>query len=542
MVKLDFWNNPLVVSAMRQRYRRGSPGLTASAYLLLLICIGAMLHYTQDEMELPWIRMYLVVIIGIQFVVSGLFAVLSTSVSMQAEVNNRTLDFQRIAALSPRQILLGKILGEPSSGYLLAIATVPLVVLCCLWGGASLDVAGLLYINLATTTLMLASLGIVRKLEPSEIKPGWGGQNQSSGASVAIMIMFIVPWTLMGAGNFAVANSQNPLATIVGCFTPILSIYGLAMDDPWGAGFTFWGVKHSYLYVTPYAQLALAALCFEGMARKLKRPLDPLLSKPSAYGLLIVIDVVAAGLLFGNTPVDGLGVMSAEFCLVHLVAGLILIMIVTPRRTVYETWIWRFRGRGAWLRDSLLDDRSENVAVLATVAAIGAINLPLLVWLPSELLNQAGPTPVAMSTVVTMMLCTGLLIVSLGVLYQWFMLVGDRNGSIAFFLFVGAVVVLPALVGYYFAEIAPEMTGEDFTREAALFRSMTPVSHFSAWARFPDNALSVAPMAGIYGLLLVVSWILLRRRVDQQRRVVDSKLESMQVVETSERGQDLAAR
>ena len=137
-----------------------------------------------------------------------------------------------------------------------------------------------------------------------------------------------------------------------------MSLYGMAMGAPWSAGFLFWGVKLPYLVVTPIVQLALAALFFEGMARKLRSPLDPMLSKLQAYALLIVVDVVAAGILFGNIPLDGLNVMSVEFCLVHLVAGLIVIMIVTPRGEAYLSWVWRLRGRSTWLRDSWLGARS----------------------------------------------------------------------------------------------------------------------------------------------------------------------------------------
>ncbi len=89
-------------------------------------------------------------------------------------------------------------------------------------------------------------------------------------------------------------------------------------------------------------------------------------------------------------------------------------------------------------------------------------------------------------------------------------------------------------------EIVPEMTGKDYVHEAALFRSLTPIYQFSAWYQSPANPLDAWPLVAVYGLMLVVFWILLRRRVDQHRRVVDSKLKAMEVVGTRERGEELA--
>ena len=39
------WENPLVVSAMRQRYRSGTPRLTLCAYIAALLGVGALINY-----------------------------------------------------------------------------------------------------------------------------------------------------------------------------------------------------------------------------------------------------------------------------------------------------------------------------------------------------------------------------------------------------------------------------------------------------------------------------------------------------------------
>src|SRR5206468_3384014 len=109
---------------------------------------------------------YFLTLMGIQFLVSALTASAATATSIRTEVVNRTLDFQRIAALSPRQILFGKLFGEPAQAYLWAIASVPLAVFCWQLGGVSLDLLAILYVNLATTTLLFGAMGLGNRLEP----------------------------------------------------------------------------------------------------------------------------------------------------------------------------------------------------------------------------------------------------------------------------------------------------------------------------------------------------------------------------------------
>src|SRR5438105_2613260 len=127
---LDFWNNPIVVSAFRVKYRKGGLFRNMAVYLLGLAVIGAAMEYYKARLPVPgdWVHYYFYTLMGIQFLVSALTASSATSVSIKNEVVNRTLDFQRIAALSPRQILLGKLFGEPAHAYLSAIASVPLAV------------------------------------------------------------------------------------------------------------------------------------------------------------------------------------------------------------------------------------------------------------------------------------------------------------------------------------------------------------------------------------------------------------------------------
>ena len=87
---------------------------------------------------------------------------------MNAEVVNRTLDFQRIVTLSPRAILMGKMIGEPALSYFLMIASMPLAAICWGFGAASGSVIFWLYVNLTTFTLMWAAFGLINSLDAAD--------------------------------------------------------------------------------------------------------------------------------------------------------------------------------------------------------------------------------------------------------------------------------------------------------------------------------------------------------------------------------------
>src|SRR5439155_17013749 len=122
------------------------------------------------------------------------------------------------------------------------------------------------------------------------------------------------------------------------------------------------------------------------MVLRLINPLNPSLSKMLSYLTLLAVDVMTAAVLLEPTPF-GLAIEPrvTAFCLVHLLAGLLLMNCVTPWRASLESWVWRFRGRTPLLWDWWLGERSENGLVLITFSALGISCLVLLVLLPAGL-------------------------------------------------------------------------------------------------------------------------------------------------------------
>src|SRR5438270_10620523 len=104
-MSFDFWNNPLVVSAFRRKYRRSGPSQLLILYPLSLLVFGMAVPYFRPDIGREWPRVAFMLLMCLQTLVSGLAAAVGTSASMKSEVAKQTLDFQRLSSLSPRQIL-----------------------------------------------------------------------------------------------------------------------------------------------------------------------------------------------------------------------------------------------------------------------------------------------------------------------------------------------------------------------------------------------------------------------------------------------------
>src|SRR5438128_1239421 len=124
-MKLDFWNNPIVVSSFRVRARKGNPMHWLVGYPVMLLLVGSAVPYFIPHIANDWPRIGFYILMGLQFLLLGIMAGSATSGSMKAEVAKQTLDFQRISSLSARQILLGKLLAEAAMPFFLAVSSFP---------------------------------------------------------------------------------------------------------------------------------------------------------------------------------------------------------------------------------------------------------------------------------------------------------------------------------------------------------------------------------------------------------------------------------
>jgi hypothetical protein len=514
-MRLDFWNNPIIVSAFRVKYRRGGLFHLTTLYMLLLVVGGAVLNYYNQHLgNRPWQQNYFIALMGLQFFLSPLLAAVATAGSMKAEVVNRTLDFQRIAALSPPQILLGKLLGEPSLSYLLAVATIPLAVWCWALGvpGVGLIELCLLYFNLLTTTLLFGSIGLLNRLEVPEGKLSGGG---SSGGAVWGWLLLSV-YASIGTG---IASTTTPWYAVPTALpTPVLIIFGTAKGDPWLYDALLYGRPLAYLVLTPVVQLIVAALCFQMMVRRLINPLNTPFAKRTAYASVLLADVLAVAVLYDRSDRD-VGLTCTRFCLIHLGGSLALLAAVTPRRETLVSWVWRYRGRRPRWLDLWLGARSENTLVLPTVCGIGVVMLGGGLLLPAGLSRGWPSLQPMVGTVVAATGLTCVLILASGALSQWLEFTFSRGAGGYYVSLLGFAVSLPHLLGDYF--------------HLDWLLALSPSAYYAQLFDFPGLAqrepLPLWPVLSLYGLFTVVIWLHFQYRLGRLEKGVDHQLLEMGV-------------
>lgn len=528
----DFWNNPLVVTSMRLKFRKGSPALAASMYAIALLGIGGVLHYIDTQgpgLPIAFGRAYLVAIFGVQFAVSGGMALFGVAASMTAEVANRTLDFQRIVSLSPRQIMLGKMLGDPALSYFFAVMTIPFAAICLFLGGGSAAVVLAMYVNLATFTLMAAAGGLMHTLVLPENSPQ---RNRGSFAGMFMMVLFMVPW--MAARSGAVLG--NPwLATPLGLLTPIPSLVRQAQGDAFSATVPLWGLSVPSLLAAPVAQLAVAWWIVAAMARRLRSTLDPPLKRSRVYAATAVVDVLAAAVCYaewqrGIPLTDGV----YRYCLAHLLALLVITPAATPSHAAATSWLWRGRMFSSAWRDWLGGNRSPAVGMYAVQAALCVAIFLAAAWAPACLSSPNGWTD--FTEIALPLITTGLTGLAMASLYQAMSVVSAKSGRTLAVFLIAMIFILPPIAAAVVREL-PNGAGADS------ILAISPAAYLlSNMSRFSSPAvLPVATLVASLGVL-AVSMAVLRRWVARHGRIVAAKLAKMGVEPANPRAADAVIR
>jgi hypothetical protein len=508
------WNNPIVISAVRSSFRQRNPTTLTTLYLLALVVGGVILEYTNFRLEDSFPLTYFVCLVAVQWFLSGAGASATATQSMRAELANGTFDFQRIATLAPRDILLGKMLGEPTLAYLMPIAALPLAVLCAVTGPISFDVLVLVHVTLATSTLMAGAMGLRGPLAVQD-NPG---EKKATAPLAGFFWLGSFYFLLFSGLRSAPLLSMPWLAAPAGLLTPLPIFAGLANGEPW-LTFSFFGLPLPYLLVTPVSQLTLTYWMFRGMERQLVHPLNPSGSKKLSYLELIVVDILAAGIIFdmGAWSV-ALPIRTAVFWLVHLVASYYLICDASPSGPALRSWVWRIRP-GAGLRDWFLGDRSENGLMLLTFCVIGIVNQFLFVAVPAVIEGGMTEVPAMLPMMGGAAVVGTVLILTVGSVYQRLLL--QVGGS-------GAGVGMATATLLFLAVLIPHVVGALCRLDWV--KGLSPSAHFWGWLwDDPLSAEHLVPMLAFYGAVLLWARWSLRARLRAMGVDVDRKLREMGV-------------
>lgn len=506
---------------MRLKYRRSSPGLFACLYVFILLGIGMLQHYNSVALSMPFGRQFLLAILGIQFALSGLISLIMVGSSMNAEVNNRTFDFQRIVSLSPREILIGKIIGEPVVGYFLAMATLPLVVVCWLLGGATLASIVLFYVNLVTFTLMCSSVGLLHTLAEPNQTPGKPRSGSIGG--LAFLFIAFLPSMIIRGGT---ALSNPWVGTAVKLLTPVGSLVKLANGEPFAAQIEIWGLSLPSLLVAPLAQLAVAAWFVQVMARRLKNPVHTAFGRYDIYFVLAVVDFLVAGVCYSQWRIGWqAGQLVAQFCLAHIITCLFLLLGGTPSRAILMAWLWRKGGKQSWRRNSLLNSRAEITLALFGMWLLGEGILMVGFVLPAIVASMGKSLPFDGSILLEYLIVTGVLVVALGMICQWCQVFVGKAGNIVFVCIVLVLNIVPPILA---GAVDVSNLGSSRGGSLDLIYSFSPVVFFLS--RVGDSWGYPLPSLPLIIGYLFFAWIThssFRAWRDQRAKTIAGKIKEM---------------
>jgi hypothetical protein len=469
-MRIDFWNNPILVTSVRRRFKGGGLLQVTLFYPLILMVIGAALPYFFPQLEHEWPYYGFNALIVWQYVSSGFLAMAAGSHSLKSEVTNQTLDFLRLTPLTPRQILIGKLLGAITLPTFLSIASFPVAVLCWGLGGVSFHLALLLYFNLFVYILASGATAMVMRLELREDK-----RVEAHGMAVS------------------------------GVLTGFLALATLFLPEP---------ARSAILLFLPLPLLVLAYVNFHVMVRSLASPLNPPVSKGLAYVLAVGLSLVLAFLAGLNHRSAGQAAVAYWIFDTILIAC--LIMTVTPWREVLRSWTWRFRGLMPRHRDEWLGDRSVNTTAVLTLVLIGLASY-LIVFLPlawlmhgSEAIKEEIPALSGAALLSVAML------LMLGFVLQWALLIAGRNGR-------GWVLI------FFFSLLIPQVVA--LLQNMSWLAQLSPYVYYSVWHQDPERVQPLLPVL-LLGMAVVAcaAWRSQRFLLSRMEQAIDRKLEKMGVL------------
>lgn len=530
-MRLVPWKNPLVGTAFLLRARRGNLLLNVILYIILLVMGMAAWQYfvsISPNFKGNPHKIFLLILFGGQCFLSGIIMLGQAGSSIKNEVMNKTLDFQRIASVSPWDILVGKLLGAPVMAYLLAFAAIPIAVFTILNGvpGADFITLILSWLQLLTFLFLVGSCVIQNTLQITSTK----GTGAAPGFGIFMGITGMLIYSTFAGGDSPSYLADPRRMSIGALFTPLTAFSGFSAENPWAARFSWFSLEFPCLLFTPFAHLFTSWFILSIMARRLGTIESTPLGKKQGYLFLVLADVLVAGILnscgtHGKLGAAGMSLQHqlVAFCLIHIAISVIFFVSLTPRMDWVMSWIWRYRQPGSNLRDSLVHDRAPNTIAIFLNAAVasGCVCLMLLLE-TNRLANPMILLDLGLATLATVML--------IGALFQAIHLVSRRYGTAIFILVLIFLVAVPALAGSMLC--SSRLPDYVFLGQGLLY--LTPITQFMRFGLQNQDIkyFDLVPyvMATIYllftGLCVSYTWNWVRRR---NIRVENVKMHLLQI-------------
>jgi hypothetical protein len=452
-------------------------------------------HFAQNT----WLLFYKW-LIGLQGAALSFWTLFSCAQSVSGERDRKTWDFQRVTRVTPVEILIGKLLGEPVLIYFAVLCAAPVTLIAGLAGGLSFGTVISVYLFLALTSLFLG-LGGMWLSTLLESRTRGVGLIGALGLYFVTLLMFQM--RMSGLPGLA-------------AFSPLTGI--IALLEPKGQ-YTSLGIPHTLRPVLFGHEVSWLLMCFLlcgsfsawlalMLVRNLRRDYQEIrpLSRWQAVGCVAFLNFLIYALLRSSLPTRNVdlplrGFTDAKSVATFVVAinALILFLMGLATLTPQERLnVWR-RKRTTGEASAFADDGlSWPWLGISAVVAYGILVSGLLAW------DHTLPLDTGTLETAAVRLLVVLVFVTRDVLFlQWCMLTRLRQPVVKGVLYLG-LYYAAATVLIVLATVSSPNAGQWIT---AL---LTPVQGFDRYVQglaFPMETYVglVVQMVAISAVLVAIN-------------------------------------
>jgi hypothetical protein len=408
-----------------------------------------LVHMQRNFARNTWLLFYQW-LVGIQGVALTFWTLFSCAQSVSGERDRKTWDFQRTTRLTPAEILVGKLLGEPVLIYFAVLCATPVTFIAGLAGGLSIGSVISVFVFLAVTSLFLGLGGMWLSTLLESRTRGVG----------LIGALALYGFTL---GVYGFRDSGLPGLAAISPLTGIIDLLGLNATEPRLAPVLF-GHEVRWVLMSVLLCSSFGAWLTVMLMRNLKRDYQEIrpLSRWQAVGCAAFLNFLIYALLspastsevpiYGNRASDWFTDAKVVATFAVAMNGLILFLMGLATLTPQERLkVWRRKratGESAVFADDGLPWPWLWISAVVAYA--------LMVW---GLLAWDHTLPLDMSTLQTaaIRMLLVLVFVTRDVLFlQWCMLTRLRQPVVKGVLFLGlyyaAAAVLTVLAGVVASE------------------------------------------------------------------------------------------
>ncbi len=392
-----------------------------------------------DEMQRDFVKlvslMFFKWLVGIQGVVLTFWSMAACAQSVLGERDRKTWDFQRTARLSPGEMVVGKLFGEPVLAYFILLSSLPLSLVAGLVGGESVIALFSIYAVLVANALFLGLAGL------------WLSTMLES-RSRGLFVIGALSLIGLSVVSIEMARSHFPGLAAFSPYMEIGSRFG-GFDFPRLDRPTLFGQEVSWAGMSLLLYIAFGVWLALLLVRNIKRDYPDLrpFSRWQALGFAAFLNFLIYALFRPSSEIDKLAIPSRDLATWAAVMNGVILFVVglstlTPRERL-KVW-WRERA-GGWVNLFSEEGLPWPWIALSAVVAYALMIWGLLAWrhaltFDGDALKSAG----------VMMLAIAIFVIRDVLFLQWCMLTRLRQPVMKGFLYLCLYYVATLIVGAVF--------------------------------------------------------------------------------------------